>query len=148
VSSSTRTAPLVLLRWLLVPVAAAGIWYAALLSGLAAVSVLDMFCPAEQMISGMCAAPWHATAVELLVVIFAAAAAFAIVVVCALVAPAHRLSVAVIAFACGAVFAGYAASEGTMWAPFIAAAAGGSAGLVFARSRRARPDGARLRFDW
>lgn len=124
-----------LARWVLVPVAAAGIWYAALLSGLVAVGVLDAFCPAAEMISGLCTAPWHATAVDVLVVAYAAATAFGIVVVCGFLAPAKKFTVALIAFMCGAVFAAFAASEGTMWTPFIAAAVGGSAGLVLAASR-------------
>ena len=122
-------------RWLLVPVAAAGIWYVALLSGLVAVGVLDALCPAEQMISGFCTAPWHATAIDVLVGAYAAATAFGIVVVCGFLAPANKFTVALIAFICGAVFAAFAASEGTMWAPFTAAAVGGSAGLVLASSR-------------
>ena len=122
-------------RWLLVPVAAFGIWSVALLSGIAAVGVLDALCPAEQMISGFCTAPWHATAVEGLIVAYAATTAFGIVVVCGFLAPANKFTVALIAFSCGAVFAVFAASEGTMWGPFIAAAAGGSVGLVLAASR-------------
>jgi hypothetical protein len=122
-------------RWLLVPVAAAGIWSVALLSGFAAVGVLDALCPAEQMISGFCTAPWHATSVDVLIVAYVAATAFGIVVVCGFLAPANKFTVALIAFLCGAVFAAFAASEGTMWGPFISAAVGGSAGLVVAASR-------------
>jgi hypothetical protein len=122
-------------RWLLVPVAAAGIWYVALLSGLVAVGVLDALCPADEMVSGLCTAPWHATAVDVLIVAYAAVTAFGIVVVCGFLAPAHKLTVALIAFVCGALIAAFAASEGTMWPPFIAAAVGGSAGLVLAASR-------------
>ena len=127
--------PVQLGRWLIVPLAAAGIWYAALLSGLVAVGVLDALCPAEQMISGLCTAPWHAPAVDALVAAYAAATAFGIVVVCGFLAPAHKFTVALSAFVCGAGFAAFAASEGTMWPPFIAAAVGGSAGLVLAASR-------------
>jgi hypothetical protein len=85
-------------RWLLVPVAAAGIWYVALLSGLVAVGVLDALCPADEMVSGLCTAPWHATAVDVLIVAYAAVTAFGIVVVCGFLAPAHKLTVALIAF--------------------------------------------------
>jgi hypothetical protein len=127
--------PVRLGRWLLVPVAAVGIWSVALLSGFLAVGVLDALCPAEQMISGFCIAPWHAPAVDALIVTYAAATAFGIVVMCGLLAPAHKFTVALIAFLCGTVFATFAASEGTMWKPFIAAAVGGSAGLVLAASR-------------
>src|SRR5262245_59079514 len=97
--------PVRLARWLLVPVAAAGIWAVALLSGLAAVGVLDALCPAEEMISGFCVAPWHATAVDVLIAAHAAATAFGIVVGCGFLAPAHKFTVALIAFWCGAVFA-------------------------------------------
>lgn len=127
--------PVRLGRWLLVPVAAAGIWAVALVSGLAAVAVLDALCPADAMISGFCTAPWYGISVDVLILADAAATAFGIVVVCGFVAPANKFTVALIAFLCGAVFAAFAATEGSMWGPFIAAAAGGSAGLVLAASR-------------
>jgi hypothetical protein len=135
------------LRWVLVPVSAFVVWAATLLLGLAGVNVLDSFCPPQQMVSGSCIAPWHQPGVEALIIVCAGLAAFGIVVVTALVAPGHKLRVAVVAFACGALFAGYFAQSGDAWGAFLAAAAGGSSGLwlVASRWRRspalASPDG-------
>ena len=134
---------------MLVPVSALVVWAAVLLLGLAGVTVLDSFCPPQQMVSGACIAPWHQPAVEALIIACAGLAAFGIVVVTGLLAPVHTLRVAVVAFACGALFARYLAQSGDAWGAFLAAAAGGSTGLwlVASRWRRspalASPDGER-----
>jgi len=62
-----------------------------------------------------------------------------IVVIPALVAPSRRFRVAVLAFTCGAAFALYAASGGSLWGPFFVAVLTGSASLWFVGSKwRAR----------
>jgi hypothetical protein len=123
------------LRWLLVPVSAFVVWAATLLLGLAGVNVVDSFCPPQEMVSGACIAPWHQPAIEALIIVCAGLAAFGIVVVAALVAPVHKLRVAVVAFACGALFAGYLAQSGDAWGPFLSAGTGGSIGLWLVASR-------------
>jgi len=132
------------LRWALVPVSALAVWYAVLLIGIGAVSVLDAMCPPELVVSGACTAPWHGPAVEALFVVCAALAALGIVTVTALVAPTHKRAVASAAFACGAAFAVYVARAGDLWAPFLAAALGGAVGLWIRSARSRRNSVARL----
>jgi len=69
-----------------------------------------------------------------------AAVSAGIVVIPALVAPSRRFRrVAILAFTCGAAFALYAASGGSLWGPFFVAVLTGSASLWFVGSKwRAR----------
>lgn len=123
-----------LVRWALVPMAVLSVWYTVLFLGMAGLSVVDAFCPPELVISGACTAAWHAPVVNALVLVCTAVAAVGIVIVPALVAPTHRLLVAGLAYGCGALFAVYAASGGTLWGPFFVAAIGGSGALWLASS--------------
>jgi hypothetical protein len=118
-----------LVRWVLVPLSGVAVWYAVLLVGIAGFGLLDRFCPPELIVSGACTAGWHAPAVEALVLLCTAVVSAGIVVVPALVAPAGRFQVAVLAYGCGAVFALYAASGGSLWGPFFVSALSGSASL-------------------
>jgi hypothetical protein len=123
------------LRWLAVPLSVVAVWWALLLLGIFSVGVLDALCPADLMISGMCTAPWHPPAFDALVVVYAALVSAGVVLVPAWLAPAHRFAVALSAYLLGACFAIYVAVGGSMWLPFVAAAASGSAALGFAASR-------------
>ena len=123
---------------MIVPLAGLGVWYAVLIWGMLAVTVLDSMCPPELMISGGCTASWHAPAVEALVLLCTGAVAAGIVILPALVAPSHRLQVACLAFALGAAFALLAASGGSLWGPFTIAALSGSAALWFVASSERR----------
>jgi hypothetical protein len=49
------------LRWLLVLPAAWVAWYAAVLIGFGLYTVAEALCPPDQVISGMCVAPWFGT---------------------------------------------------------------------------------------
>src|SRR5215470_2026939 len=124
-----------LLRWVMVPVAGITIWYAVLLLGLAGVTALDWLCPPELVDSGMCMAPWHAPAVEALILICTAAVSVGIVMLPALVAPARRFGVAMVAYGCGAAFAVHIASSGSLWGPVVVSGVSGSAALWLAASR-------------
>jgi hypothetical protein len=132
-----------LMRWAGVPLSAIAVWYGVLVVGIAGISVLDRFCPPELMVSGACTASWHAPAVEALMLLCTAIVAAGIVIIPAYVAPAQRFLVAALAYGCGAVFALYAASDGSLWGPFFVAAFTGSASLWFVaarwRIRRAAP---------
>ena len=122
------------IRWMLVPLSAVVVWGGVLLLGLEGVHLLDAVCPPKLVESGACIAPWHEPAVEALIVIGAGLAAFGIVAVGALVAPTHKLRVAAVLFACGAVFAMYVV-RAQLFGPFLTAAAGGSAALWFISAR-------------
>jgi hypothetical protein len=123
-----------MLRWLAVPLSAIAVWYGLLLLGIASVGVLDSFCPAELMISGICTAPWHAAAFDALVLVYTGLVSVGVILVPGFLAPSHRFHVALSAYAIGACFAIYVATVGSMWAPFVVSAVGGSAALWLAAS--------------
>ena len=124
-----------LLRWAVVPLSGIVVWYSVLFAGIVGISLLDRLCPPELIVSEACTATWHAPAVEGLVLLCTAVVSVGVVVIPAYVAPARRFLVAALAFACGAVFALYAASDGSLWGPFFVAALAGSASLWFAASK-------------
>ncbi len=124
------------LRWIGVPLSGLAVWYGTLVLGVAAMLVLDALCPPELMVSGACTASWYFPALYGLIMFFSGVVALGIVVVPALIAPAFRFGVAVVAFATGAAFAVYfAAHDWSLWGPFLAAALGGSLGLWAASTR-------------
>ena len=86
-------------------------------------------------VSGGCTARWHGPSVETLILFCTAVAAVGIVIVPALVAPSHRFHVALVSFVGGAAFAVYAASGGSVWAPFAVAAVNGAGALRLAASK-------------
>lgn len=124
-----------LVRWALVPLSGIAVWYAVLVLGIVGSVVIDSFCPPELVVSGACTATWHSPAVETLMLLCTAIVSAAVVVIPALVAPARRFEVAVLAYGCGAAFALYAASLGYLWRPFFVAALGGSASLWLAAAK-------------
>jgi len=124
-----------------VPLSALAVWFGVALLGLAAYNLLDSLCPPELMVSGACTAPWYASAVEGVILLCTGLAAAGIVIIPALVAPAWRVEVSTFAFACGALFAIYAALDASLWLAFVVAAIAGSISLwgVFAVRRRSNP---------
>ena len=97
------------LRWLLVIPAATAGWFFALAFGFVLLHLLDALCPPEQMVSGMCTAPWYDAGFKAATLIGASLAAFLVVALASVAAPAHRTFVSWLAFGCGAAFALYAA---------------------------------------
>ena len=127
------------IRWILVPLAAFGVWCVTLLAGMTGLNILDSICPQELMISGLCTAWWHRPAVRILEVGCAGFAAAAFVAFPAMIAPAHRLRVATAAFGCGAVLSAFLAIAADLWLPVLAAAGTGSIALYWSVLRwRAR----------
>jgi hypothetical protein len=94
-----------ILRWILLPVVCIAAWFAALFAGIIAHSVAESFCPQDQIISGMCVAPWFETLDAWLIRFFSAFAAALIISSAYFIAPAARHLVAWIVFAAGAVYA-------------------------------------------
>jgi hypothetical protein len=127
------------IRWLLVPLSALGVWAVALLLGLGGVNLLDSLCPPDLMVSGLCTAWWHQPAMTLLEMLCAGVAAAGVIVVPTLAAPAYRVQVATIVFAAGAVFATSMARAGGLWAPFAAAAVTGAIALYSCVARWREP---------
>ena len=80
-------------------------WAVALAFGLVLYQLVESFCPAEQMISGMCVAPWFRYAAAAVFCVSAGVAAVLILVACTFMAPSHRPVVAGVVFVVGAMVA-------------------------------------------
>jgi hypothetical protein len=113
-------------RWILLPI----VCIAALFAGLVAHSVAKFLCRAEQIVSGMCVAPWFETLDAWLGRFFSAFAAALIIISCYYIAPAARTVVAWVVFAVGAVDTLWIAVVSWAWGEFIAAGIGGVAAVL------------------
>lgn len=137
-------------RWILLPVVCIAAWVAALFFGIIAHSIAESFCPANQMISGMCVAPWFEALDAWLIRFFSAFAAALIIVSCYFTAPAARAVVAWVMFGAGVVYALWIAVASSAWGEFIAAGVGGVAAAllltrghnIFKRISRVAPQNA------
>lgn len=118
------------LRWILLPIVGIAAWFAALFAGIIAHSIAEFFCPADQMVSGMCVAPWFGILDVWLIRFCSSFAAALIIVSCYLTAPAARVLVAWIVFGLGAVYALWIAVISWAWGEFISAGAGGIATVL------------------
>jgi hypothetical protein len=118
------------LRWTLLPVVCIAAWFAALFAGIIAHSVAESFCPPDQMVSGMCVAPWFEPLDTWLIRFFSAFAAALIISSAYFVAPAARHLVAWIVFAAGAAYALWIALATSAWGEFVAAGIGGLAAVL------------------
>lgn len=123
------------LRWVLVPVAAAVAWAASLFVGLLLHDLATRLCPESQMVSGACVAPWWPYADAVVLCIGAALAAASIVIACSLTAPSHRVRVAAVVYAIGAVWAAVLAIAGAAYLAFLAAAGAGALALWWIRNK-------------
>ena len=137
-------------RWILLPVVCIAAWIGALFAGIVAHSIAESFCPADQMVSGMCVAPWFETLDTWLIRFFSAFAAALIIASCYFTAPAVRAIVAWVAFGAGAAYALWIAVETSAWGEFVAAGVGGLAAVllltrgekIFRRTSRVAPQNA------
>ena len=94
-----------IIRWLLVLPAAGIAWFAALFVGVGLYEGVKSLCPADQMISGECFAPWFDSAFYAIVAFGAALAAILIMIGCTWVAPAYKRQVAIATFVVGTIVA-------------------------------------------
>ena len=125
------------LRWILLPIVCLAAWIVALFTGIVAHSVSEFFCPADQIVSGMCIAPWFETLEAWLIRFLSAFAAALIIVLCYLTAPTARALVAWVVFGVGAVYALWVAIVSWAWGEFVAAGVGGLAAvLLLTRSKK------------
>ena len=117
------------IRWALVPVVAVVAWAAALFVGLLLHDVAMRLCPAAQMVSGLCVAPWWPYAEAAVFCTSAAIAAASIVIASSLTAPSGRARVAATVYAAGVVWAVWLVIPGTAIEEYLflacAVAAGG-----------------------
>ncbi len=126
------------IRWVLMPVACIAAWHVAFFIGLLILSGAESLCPADQMESGMCMAPWW-NSVEKAIVCFGTGLAGVLVVVAGFfVAPAARGVVAWLALGIGSIVALWMAAAGSAWAEAVSAiAAGLLTAWLLSRSRYA-----------
>ena len=119
-----------MVRWILLPIVCIAAWIAALFAGIVAHSVAQFFCPADQMASGMCVAPWFEVLDTWLSRFFSAFAAALMIVSCYFAAPAARAVVAWVVFGADAVYALWIAVVSWAWGEFVAAGVGGLAAVL------------------
>ena len=119
-----------IVRWIMLTIVCIATWIAALFAGIVAHSVAEFFRPADQMVSGMCVAPWFETLDAWLVRFFCAFAAALIIVPSYFTAPAARAVVAWVVFAVGAIYALWIAVISWAWGEFLAAGVGGVAAVL------------------
>jgi hypothetical protein len=113
------------LRWLAIVPAVLAVWSLTMLLGFGLLEVAIRFCPSEQLVSGMCMAPWYRYVEGGIIVGCSGLAAFSILAVSVLLAPSHRLSVASLILGGGVAVALYMAYGAQAWGSFAAAVLGG-----------------------
>ena len=118
------------IRWILILPAAIAAWYVALFIGLGLYKALEAFCPASQVESGHCFAPWFRPVSDGLIAFGAALAAVLVMIVCTLLAPTHRRHVAIATFAVGAVIAVFMGLAANAYAAMVSAVVAGAVVLA------------------
>ncbi len=113
------------LRWVLTPIASIAAWYVALFVGIIMLGIAESFCAADEMISGMCVAPWF-RAVESGIFCSSTAMSAVFVVTAAFsVAPAAKARIAWLAYFIGAIVAFIFALGTSAWGMFASAVIAG-----------------------
>jgi hypothetical protein len=112
-------------RWLLIIPTAVAAWYAALVSGISLHRGVDALCPADQVVSGLCVAPWYEAASATVICMGAGLAAVLILLACTLLAPSHRRRVAIATFIVGAVVAIVMGISANAFGPLVTAIVAG-----------------------
>ena len=90
-------------RWALVPLAAWAAWAVTVAATIGLYSVVETFCPVDQVVSGMCVAPWFRHAAQAVFCTGSALGAVLIPIASTTAAPAHRRRVALVTFVVGAL---------------------------------------------
>ena len=106
-----------IIRWILViPIGILG-WGTALILGMALYELAIYACPKEQLISGMCVAEWFESVITIIMLFSFSIAAVLVVILPTIIAPSHKVTIAIIAYIIGAIFAlhcGYSINEWLM----------------------------------
>ncbi len=114
-----------MLRWLVIPPAIAAAWLLAILLALGLREVVIRFCPAEDMVSGLCMASWYRYVDGGIILGGAGIAAALILAVSVLLAPSHRVAVASVVLVGGVAAAFYMAYTLGLWGCFSVAVMAG-----------------------
>lgn len=114
-----------MLRWLALPPALFAACLLAILLGVGLHEVAIRFCPAQDMVSGVCMAAWFRYAEGGIITGCTGIAAAWMLVVSVLLAPSHRVAVASVVFGGGVAAAFYMAYASGAWGSFAAAVLAG-----------------------
>jgi hypothetical protein len=126
-----------ILRWLLViPVAVIG-WYIGLIVAILVHATGEHLCPAEEIVSGFCTAPWMAYVDDFALALGSILCGILVVLFPALLAPSHRGTVAAVAYASGLILSTSFLIHG-IWLPVAWAALSGGLALWRVRVALAR----------
>lgn len=126
-----------ILRWLLlIPAAVLG-WYVGVLVAITVYEVGDGFCPAAQVVSGMCHASWFGVFSDVALVLGSSVCGALVVLFPTLMAPYGRIRVAWMAYVCGLLGSAYFLLEG-LWLPVLVAASAGAV-MVWVIHKRCTP---------
>ncbi|NJD24058.1 MAG: hypothetical protein FIB06_01485 [Betaproteobacteria bacterium] len=130
------------IRWLLLPPAVIGIWYAVFAMALFGHFHLERsLCPPEDLVSGHCANASIHLLLEILMHFSVGLSAVAVCLAAAAIAPAHKVTTVGITFAGGLLIAGFLALAAKAWSLFLAAALPGLlctlAIVIFLRAKTA-----------
>jgi hypothetical protein len=109
------------MRWLAVLPAAIAGWYLALIIALLLHSGVESLCPADQIDSGMCVAPWFPYASHAISAFGAGLAAVLIITFAVLAAPAHRVLVSRATLVGGLIVSSYMLLETSALVEFASA---------------------------
>jgi hypothetical protein len=93
--------------------------------GITLLGIAESFCPADEMISGTCVAPWFRLVESGIFCFSTALSAVFVVAAAVLVAPAEKLLIAWLAFAIGSIVAFVFALETWAWGMFASAVIAG-----------------------
>jgi len=109
------------IRWLLIfPICILG-WYLAFYLGLLAHGLVWSLCPADQIISGSCVAPWFRVAENSLFVLFTGVSAIFVISLAYLIAPSHKKNTAITALVLGSLVATFMLFKTGAWAGYFSA---------------------------
>lgn len=139
-----RYQPMRLIRWLLIIPAAVVAWYAAFILALVLHAGVDILCPADQVISALCVAPWYEVASNAVVCVGAGLAALLIMLVSTSLAPAYKRQVAVATFVAGAAVAALMGWNAGAFGPMLAAIITGALTLWVLTRRLSAPGAPRM----
>jgi len=110
------------LRWVLVVPAAIAAWYAVFIIGLFTHDLVEnTLCPSDQLESGTCTNETVIAQLHVVVHVFVALSAVAVILAAVFVAPSHKKVVAWIALLCGATVASLFAVAAEAWSEGLVA---------------------------
>lgn len=127
-----------IIRWLFVgPIAVFG-FYLSLFLGIALYSVLNYICPNDQMVSGVCTAPWFKTVVDALLILCPVLGAILVITLSFYIAPKYKTHISKLVYLIGCGIAFYFAYISSNWWAFLAVCLAGLMTVILINKRFAQ----------